>query len=549
MPLRSYTLRLFWLAAAGLLILPAAIDGRKFYPDDPLREMPPPMPVEDIEADTVSGYYEFLLQTFNDPGERQPPKKNLTPKEAIPAQAVNTLGEVPDSSWFTNRIGSRPMPLEELRRGPLRNNAPIQDRPWRVVSAKTSGITPGFNIEDAEGRRYLLKFDPMGHREMTTHADFLGVLFFHALGYNVPENYLVDFYPDQLAVQEGATITDVRGRERPMDQGDIDKVLEKVPRGPDGRIRGLASLYLQGKPLGPFRYYDTRPDDPNDIYPHEHRRDLRGLFVFSAWLGHDDARALNSLDMLVEENGVPYVKHHLIDFGSMLGSASVFPNPPRGGHEYLFEWGPAIKQAFSLGLAPPDWARLDYKDYPSLGRFDYRIFDPGKWKPDEPNPAFENRLPDDTYWGAKKVMAFSDEQIAAVVGEANYSDPEAESWLIKCLVERRDRIGRTYFAKVLPVDNFHVDQGRLEFEDLEIKYGFRDSRDYQVAWSRFDNEAETHDPIAGAGGFELPAAVRESRAGDYFAAKITGEDPAKTATVFLRREPAGYKVAGVERTW
>ncbi len=37
---------------------------------------------------------------------------------------------------------------------------------------------------------------------------------------------------------------------------------------------------------------------------------------------------------------------------------------------------------------------------------------------------------------------------------------------------RRDRIGRTYFKKVLPLDNFRIENDALAFDNLEAKYGF-----------------------------------------------------------------------------
>ena len=35
-----------------------------------------------------------------------------------PALNVNTLGEVPDSSWFTNRIGQYDLTVDDVLRGP-----------------------------------------------------------------------------------------------------------------------------------------------------------------------------------------------------------------------------------------------------------------------------------------------------------------------------------------------------------------------------------------------------------------------------------------------
>ena len=59
------------------------------------------------EHEDTNGY-DFADHTFAKPGERRD----------VRALNVNTLDEVPDSSWFTNRIGRRPMSLDELVRGP-----------------------------------------------------------------------------------------------------------------------------------------------------------------------------------------------------------------------------------------------------------------------------------------------------------------------------------------------------------------------------------------------------------------------------------------------
>jgi hypothetical protein len=87
-----------------------------------------------------------------------------------------------------------------------------------------------------------------------------------------------------------------------------------IAGGAIGHLIGL--FFITGITLGPFLYYGTRTDDPNDIVPHEDSRDLRGLYVFAAWLNHYDTTALNTLDTLVEENGVPFIRHNLIEIRS-----------------------------------------------------------------------------------------------------------------------------------------------------------------------------------------------------------------------------------------
>ncbi len=531
------------LALLFPLLLVPLLRAQRFYPDDPLKKEPTPLHLEEARARKLNMYYDFFEGSFFEPGERH--RENAT----IPSQAVNTLGEVPDSGWHVNRHGRNPMTIEELVRGPGNENPPSKEGAWKVVAAKTEGVTLGFTIEDARGHRYIVKMDPRSNLEMASAADVISSKFFYALGYHVPENYIVYFERRQLVVSPDASITDASGKHRRMTNRDIEEILLHTPRDPVKGYRAVASSYLTGTILGPFRFYGTRSDDPNDLVSHEHRRDLRGLFVFAAWLAHNDAKSLNSLDTLVEEDGIRYIKHHLIDFGASLGSDSFTAKSPRAGNEYLFAWKPAALQVFTLGLYVPRWARAHYPNFPSVGNFESEIFEPEKWKPNYPIPAFENRLPGDTFWAAKQVMAFTDEQIRAIVKTGQYGDPAAEDWVTLNLIARRDKIGRAYFQKVLPLDRFQIEGNRLEFEDLEVKYGIVQSRDYTVQWSHFDNDSEKHTLINGETSFTLPGQVRNAETGSYFAATIRGEDEAITVTVYIRKQSSGYKVVGIDRTW
>ena len=69
-------------------------------------------------------------------------------------------------------------------------------------------------------------------------------------------------------------------------------------------------------------------------------------------------------------------------------------------------------------------------------------------------------------------MAFTDEQIRAMVATGQYSDPRAVDYITRALIARRDKIGRAFLNGVLPLDDFAVRNNRLVFEDLAVKYGF-----------------------------------------------------------------------------
>ncbi|MGH9719363.1 MAG: hypothetical protein ACRD8O_04070 [Bryobacteraceae bacterium] len=519
-----------------LLAATAPSQAKKLYPDDPIASEPKPLHVNDAAARKLDDIYDYFWNRFG-------PDTKINPVEHSPAGGVNTLGEVPDSSWYQNRHARRRMTIEELVRG-AGSRMPSTDGTWKVVSAKTDGVTPGFTIQDPSGVRYVLKFDPPKHHEMASAADVIGSKIFYALGYNVPDNMVVRFKPEQLTIDPKAKFKGAGGQKRPLRQSDVEGLLSGLPRDAEGRYRALASRFIGGKVLGPFRYYGRRTDDPNDIIAHQRRRELRGLHIFAAWLNHDDSRAINTLDTLVEEDGVKFIKHYLIDFGSILGSASFRENSPRAGFEYTFDPKPAALRFLTMGVWTPEWSRkAHYPELRSVGRFESELFDPDSWKPEYPNAAFVNRDPLDEFWAAKQVMAFSDEELRAIVRAAEYGDPRAEEWVTRMLIERRNKIGRKVFRKVLPIDRFAAEGGRLKFEDLAAKHGISGPAPYHIEWSLFDNRSEKHTPISGARGPQIPA---EALGAEYAAANIRADGSGQTVTVYVRR---GSEIAAIDRTW
>lgn len=522
------------LLTLGMAALAA---GRKYFDDDPLRREPAPRNVQMLKERKISDVYDLFHHTLQTPGE-----KHEGARAPVPARDVNTLGEVLEGPWYEKRHARQPMSEAQLVAGPGDSHGPAEG-PWTVVSAKSEGITPGFQILDAQGRRYFLKFDPQRSPEITTAADVISSKFFYALGYHVPENYIVTFSRERLQLKPGATFRDERGRRRQLTSKDLGEILTKASLNSDGRLRATASLLVKGTPLGPFRFYGTRSDDPNDTVPHEHRRSLRGFHVFCAWLGHDDSRAINTLDTLVEENGVQYVRHYLIDFGSTLGSASSGPNSPRSGFEQFFTWSSAAKEFFTFGLYVPPWSRIRYPDYPSVGRWSSDRFVPEAWTPEYPNPAFENRLPEDTLWAAQQIVSFTDDQIRAIVRTGRYSDPDAERHVADTLIRRRDAIKQAYLRKPLTIWDVRLEGGRLQWDDLAVRYGYvRERPDYQVSWFTFDNDTAQRTAIPGAKGEALP-----SSGAQYLVAEITAGSESRRVAVYLKHATGSFQIIGIGR--
>ena len=138
-----------------------------------------------------------------------------------------------------------------------------------------------------------------------------------------------------------------------------------------------------------------------------------------------------------------------------------------GGTDPIYRKDSTLKNIVGMGIYSPSWMRADYPDLPAVGRFESKSFEPDKWSPAYNLAAFANRLPDDTFWAARQVMAFSDEDIRAIAQTAQYSDQKAERWIADSLIDRRDRIGRTYFTRVLPLVDFAVrGAGELVFTDV-----------------------------------------------------------------------------------
>lgn len=553
------TMRNSSLVAAGLACVallasaPRALTGAapKFLSDDPLWQEPSSQDTPKVQPWDIDLVIDLTYNQFGKPGD---------PATNVRAKNVNTVDEVPDGAWFTNRAGRAPLTVADVVKGPDTTSGPAPGK-WTITSAKSDGITPGFVIKDETGQRWFIKFDPPGFTGMATGTEVTVTKLFWALGYHVPENHLAFMRRDQLVMGQGPKFTPPGRKSRPMRLSDIDALLKRADREKDGTYRVLASKALEGKVLGGFRFYGTRPDDANDVVPHEHRRELRGYGTFAAWFNHVDAKAINSMDTLVTENGRSIVRHNLLDFGSTLGSGGVSAREYWEGYENLVEQHDIPKQMIGFGFVVAPWRRVPNYDNPSVGRLPMEgaAWNPDQWKPRVPNAAFLRARADDKFWAATKAAAISDEMIRAAVEAGQFPDKDAAAVLTKVIIERRDAIVRKYLVAINPIVDPQLSaDGRLTFRNAAVDAKVAAApASYQAAWARFDNATGTAAPFgqSTANGGETALAAPDglmAAAGDFLKVQIRAGGGAsasweKPVDAYFHRTGSGWTLVGFER--
>jgi hypothetical protein len=522
----------------------------KFYDDDPLTREPETQDASGAKPYKIELGASLLIDLFTTPGDTTPD---------VRARNISTVDEVPDSSWFTNRIYASPLTVEAITRGPNTMDGPAPGR-WTLVAPKSGGFAPGFRVRDQRGEIWFISLDPKGSPRSATGAIAVACRLFWALGYHQIESYLATFRREEIDIDESAKIEPRPGYERRFKQSDLDAVLDRAHRNEDGSYRVLAARRAPGDALGGFYFYGTRPDDPNDVVPHEHRRELRALKVFGAWTNLVDVKALNTLDSVVSENGRKFVRHYLQDVGSTFGAGAMGPHDWEEGHEYLYEGDLVWKRLISFGFYLQPWQTAPYVEHPEIGRIETNAFDPERWKTRVPNAAMRQARDDDTFWAALRVAAFTDEMIRAAVREGRYADPAAEQMLADVLILRRNKIAQTYLTKITPLTRFGMDDAHtLTFEHAAARAGVArpPANGYRAAWYRFDNATQAAEPIGEPVTFQAervqaPAAVvRSPDAYGYLKVSLTALDPARPdwrpVDVYFRRTAGRWQLVGVDR--
>src|SRR6266850_577103 len=117
------------LAAVTSATMLGSAASQRFYDDDPIRVEPATQDASGIKPLEVNLFVDLAANIVRG-GKVANPRR---------AQNVNTIDEVPDSSWFTNRAGARVLIPEDVANGPDTSAGPAAGA-WTVTSSKSDGV-------------------------------------------------------------------------------------------------------------------------------------------------------------------------------------------------------------------------------------------------------------------------------------------------------------------------------------------------------------------------------------------------------------------------
>ncbi len=389
---------------------------------------------------------------------------------------VNALDEVPDSAWFTNRIGKKSMTVAEVSKGFCDEKVldpKGADGSWVIDQGKPNGANPGFRVKVEGVGKFMLKSDPPDQPERATGATAIAARLYYAAGWWAPCDSVVYVRKSILKLTPGLNVTDNSGVTKPFDQAALDKVLDGASHRGE-LVRMVASKWLPGPALGPFKYDGVRDDDPADVVEHEDRRDLRGARVMAAWLNHFDTREQNTMDTWQAADkknatGSPgHVRHWYIDLGDCFGSEWAWEGISRRlGHAYYLDFGYVLEDFATFGLIERPWERAERSPEGNIfGFFSAKDFVVDEWRGGYPNPAFSRMTEHDGAWAARIIARFTEEEVAAAIKVGDYTDPKHTAFLMREVRTRQILLLQRYLSKLSPITDLVVKDDQLCGVDL-----------------------------------------------------------------------------------
>lgn len=455
------------------------------------------------------------------------------------ARDINSLDHVPASSWFMPRMGYQHITPEQLLFGPTELGPPRS--PVQVLRVRDITGQPRLFVRDSRGELYLLKFDPRDFPALATTSSFIVNRLFWGFGYHVPEDHLYFFERKDLKISPESRIDNVA----------VDSLLTRIAPPVDHKYRALASRIIPGLPLGPTPERGIRPNDPNDYFAHQHRRVLRALRVFAAFVNMPDIGSDNTLDMYVGEPGKGYIKHYLVDFDDAFGTHAALYQRRWAGYNHIFSLTDIIHNFFTLGLQVHPWEYIRNTPWPSVGAFESTYFDPGKWKETQPFEPIRSSQPSDQYWAAKIIAHFEKAHLQKLITAAQYPSSEASDYILETCLARKQKILGEFFNRVSPVEFVQANNDTLFFKDIRKQY-LAESRHmlthYRIEIYDSKNEKiATHHQNSFYDFIRIPLV---STSKDYWVIKITTRDQ-KTKSEstaqfhFVNNEPNPSSLVGV----
>jgi hypothetical protein len=398
---------------------------------------------------------------------------------------VNSLDEVPDSSWFTNRLGIRPVSLDELRLNACPTSQLLDpaapDGAWVISEGKTSGSTPGFIVRVPGKGKYLVKVEAHGP-ERQVAATIIGEAVYYATGFYASCEQALWVRPSVFRVAPGLRARHGNfGDLYDFDQKAVDELFAQSTMH-DGLLRVSVSAWVPGHVLQQFRYEGTRDDDPNDVIPHENRRELRGARLLAAWIGNVDCREGNSLDTWVADKaGAPdsspgHVLHYQLGTSAALGNVwSQDQLSRRFGYSYILDWSDISLDFVTLGAKTRIYETVTKAaGHDIFGYWNVADFDPDRWKNEYPNPAFDRMTERDAAWMARILARFTPEMVRTLAEMTKLSSASNTDYLESVLQGRLHKILERYLTKLSPLADVHLEPSdRLCATDLAEWRGLR----------------------------------------------------------------------------